>query len=410
MSRDRTIYPSESVFVGPSPATGTHFWNKNHQGIGAANPVSGSLIRELHRVQSANYSYSKDYVDVNEFSRLAAIDRIILDSPTVSLDFNYLLANIQNEVNLGLTPSSGSWVSCISGILNDTEDERNYFIKTVDADDNVYANDTLSEGSVTAIGNGFLSSYSSEGSVGSFPQVSVNVEALNMNWDSSPSGQNIPAVNPVDGTAITAYKYQLPVGIGSPTGVWGNPAFSDDLSAAGDADMAISALRPGDITVSIYDTGTTTDYNDGGATISDWKLQSYNVSVDLSREPLQKLGSKYAFSRKVQFPVNATCSLTADVGDMTAGSLGTLISNDQSYDVVVNINKNGTSTTAVQYQIRNAKLESQDFSSSIGANKSVTMNFTAQVGGASETSVGLFISGFHSIVNSTTYSKSSWVN
>lgn len=409
MSRNRTIYQTESLFVGPSPATGTHFWNKDHYlQTSTQNPITGSLVRELHRVQSANYSYSFNYTDVNQYGELAAIDRIILDQPTVSLDFTYLSANMQNETNLGFTMSSGSWVSCISGILSKQEDERNYFIKTVDEGADVYANDDITEGTVIAIGNGFISSYSAEGSVGNFPTVSVNVEALNMNWDGSVSGVNIPAVNPVDGTAITAYKYSLPVGISSPTGVYGG--FGDDLSSAGDADLTISALRPGDITVNIYDTGTTTAYNDGGASISDWKLQSYNISVDLSREPLLKLGSKYAFSREIQFPLNATCSLTADVGDMTTGSLVTLLNNDQAYDVVININKNGTSATAVQYQLRNAKLESQDFSSSIGSNKSVTMNFTTQIGGPTQTTVGLFMSGFHNPTNSTSYGRNSWTN
>lgn len=411
MSRNRTIYQVESLFVGPSPATGTHFYNNNHQQ--GSNPVSGSLIRELHRVQSANYSYNISYEDVNQYGELAAIDRVQLEPPTVSLDFNYLSANLQNEANLGFTISSGSWVSCISGMLAKVEDEKNYFIRTVDEGADVAYNGDLSEGTVIALGNGFLSSYSAEGSVGNFPTVSVNVEALNMNWDSSPSGQSIPAVNPVNGAAITAYKYQLPNGISSATGVYGTTygtTHHDALAAAGDTNMGITVLRPGDITVSIYDTGTTTAYNDGGATISDWKLQSYNMSVDLSREPLQKLGSKYAFSREISFPLQATCSLTADVGDMTAGSLVTLLNNDQAYDVVIDIVKNGTTTdSAVQYQLRNAKLESQDFSSSIGSNKSVTMNFVTQIGGPTQTSVGMFMSGDYSPQNATSYGRASWV-
>lgn len=411
MARNRVIYQTESLFVGPSPATGTHFWNSNHHvQTSTLNPVSGSLIRELHRVQSANYSFSSDRVDVNQFGELAAIDRIQLEAPTVSLDFSYLSANLQNEANLGFTISSGSLVSCISGMLAKTEDEKNYFIKTVDEGADVYNNNDITEGSVIGIGNGFVTSYTAEGSVGNFPTVSVNVEALNMNWYTAVSGQNIPAVNPVDGTAITAYKFQLPIGISSPTGVYGNAAYTQDVSTAGASDFGISALRPGDITVSIYDTGTTTAYNDGGPSISDWKLQSYNIGVDLSREPLQKLGSKYAFSREIQFPLNATCSLTADMGGSEAGSLVTMLNNDQSYDVIVNINKNGTSTTAVQYQLKNAKLDSQDYSSSIGSNKSITMNFSTQIGGPSQNTIGLFMSGFHNPTNATSHGRSSWTN
>lgn len=411
MARNRVIYQTESLMVGPSPATGTHFWNyAHHIQTSALNPVSGSLIRELHRVQSANYDYNTTFVDVNQFGELAAIDRIILDAPTVSLDFTYLSANLQNELNLGFTISSGSWVSCISGMLSKTEDEKNYFIKTVDEGADVYNNGDITEGTVIGIGNGFVTSYSAEGSVGNFPTVSVNVEALNMNWYSGPSGNNIPAVNPVDGTAITTYKFQLPIGISSPTGIYANPDFADDVSSAGASDFGISALRPGDITVSIYDAGTTTAYNDGGANVSDWKLQSYTIGVDLSREPLQKLGSKYAFSKEIQFPLQATCSLTADMGDLQAGSLVTLINNNQSYDIVINMNKAGTSNTAIQYQLRSAKLEGQSFSSSIGSNKSVTMNFSTQIGGPSQNNIGLFMSGYHNPTNATSYGRANWVN
>lgn len=416
MPKNRVIYQIESLFAGPSPATGTHFFNKNHhvQVSGGQNPATGSLIRELHRVQSANYSYNVSREDVNQFGELAAIDRVQLEAPSVSLDFSYLSANLQNEANLGFTISSGSWTSCVSGIIANVENERNYFVKTVDEGADVYANNDVDEGTVIAIGNGFVTSYSAEGSVGNFPSVSVNVEALNMNWDAGVSGQNIPAVNPTNGTAITAYKYALPVGISSATGVYGG--YGDNLSAAGAADMGITVLRPGDITVSIYDTGTTTSYDDGGASITDWKLQSYNISFDLSREPLQKLGSKYAFSREISFPLQATCSLTADVGDMTSGSLVTLLDNDLSYDVVIDIQKttageaDGASDTAVQYQLRGAKLDSQDFSSSIGSNKSVTMNFVTQIGGPTKTDVGMFMSGFYSPVNANSYDRANWVN
>ena len=108
MARNRIIYQSEALYAGPSPATGNHFTDQQN--------LSGNLVKQLHRVQSANYSFNIARQDVNQFGELAAIDRVILESPTVSLDFSYLLNSLANEEELGFAPLDGS-SSCISGLL-----------------------------------------------------------------------------------------------------------------------------------------------------------------------------------------------------------------------------------------------------------------------------------------------------
>ena len=121
MARNRIIYQSEALFAGQlTGVTGDH--NENQ-------------IKQLHRVQSANYAFNISRTDVNQFGELAAIDRVVLDTPTVSLDFSYYLANFANEANLGLTvngvsSSADDMTSALSGILNRTADERNFFIQT----------------------------------------------------------------------------------------------------------------------------------------------------------------------------------------------------------------------------------------------------------------------------------------
>ena len=49
--------------------------------------------------------------------------------------------------------------------------------------------------------------------------------------------------------------------------------------------------------------------------------------------------------------------------------------------------------SAVKYIIKNAKVNSQSFSSSIGANKMVTIEFGSQIGGPNQTRIGFFMSG-----------------
>lgn len=381
MARNRVIYQSEALYASPTDSTNGSC-RMDHGFTTAANKP-----KQVQRVQNANYSFSIERQDVNQFGELAAIDRIILNSPTVSLDFQYLVANMVNEKNLGFHVSSGSWTSCISGILNKTTDEKCYYIRTVeegaDAGGDNAIDHTASNQSVIGLGNSYITSYTAEGSVGNFPSVSVNVEALNMRVYNAVSGEFIPAVIASTGAADGTNKFVLP-----------------DASRHSGTNQT-SVLRPGDVEIEIFEAGTSTVYdNDAGANIGHdqgdnrAKLQSYNVSFDLSRTPLEKLGSKFAFSREIDFPVTITASVEGMVSELVSGNLADVITNDKNLDITIKIKESGSgSTYNAAYHIKQAKLDSQEFSSGIGDNKSVTLNFSAQVGGPGQNNVGFFMSG-----------------
>jgi hypothetical protein len=375
MPRNRINYQTQALYAGPSPGTG-QFFSSGNSGV--------NLINQLHRIQSAGYSFSINHTDVNQFSELAAKDRIITESPTVSLNFSYLLANFYNESKLGFNVDGA--VSCISGILSKTEDERNYFIRVVEEGQDALANTNSAEHSSIGVGNGYLTSYQSSAAVGDLPNVAIGVEALNVQWDGQASG-NTPAVDPENGSQINSFVYTLPTAISNP-------------ESATTGDMALSVLRPGDITISIKEAGTNTSFNEAGVDIDDAKIQSYNVSFDLSREPIQKLGSRFAISREITFPVNVRMDIDAIVGDLTTGSLHDILCDDTHYDIIVKLNKPddcGQSTEVMaQYILKNAQLDSENFSASIGSNKTVSASFMAQIGGPNQTDVGLFMSGIYS--------------
>lgn len=379
MPRNRTIYQCEGVYAGPSPSTGRHFTTGNYGNItqqAGPNPMTPNQVAQLQRIQSANYSFSLNRTPVQQFGELAPIDRILVEQPTVNLEFSYLLTSFFNEKIIGFFINSGNNVTAISGFLNKTSDDRNYFIKTVAEGNDLNTfpdNNTAFNSPVTAIGNGYITSYRSEGSVGNFPTVTVSVEGLNMNFDPASTGQVIPAVFPANGNAVTGWFYTLPTGVTHASG-----------QTVGE--LTYAALRPGDINLSI-------GWVEGGITVSDAKIQSYSLAVDLNRDALQQLGSKYAFSREIRFPVNVSLSVTADLGDLASGKLSEIINNNTDYNLSVTINKPGTSINHVQYLIRGANLDSQEFSSQIGNNKSVTLNFTCPLGGPSMTGFGLYMSG-----------------
>lgn len=465
MARTRVIYQSEAVFVSQDVAynaaqTGTHATTTPGLYHNSFN------IATLNRVQSANYSFNVTRQDVNQFGELAAIDQCIVEAPTVSFDTSYYLSNFTNEHRLGFfvtqsgegvtyaggTPQADTTAtqSAITNLIDSSTNsyQKNYYIlQTKEGKDANKVDPTgvplVNSGnyeSIIGIGNGFLTSYSTEGAVGGMPTVSISVEGQNMNFRSIPYTGNdnaakgfpptgagfrttlqtgngsligisgvTPAVNPTDGT-----QYYHPICLPVPTG-----------NASGKFMGEISTLRPGDITLTIAkQTGTAVfdaatgamgvsgnsdafrsmdNPNYAGASIEDAHIQSYNISFDLSRTPIQKLGVKYAFARPVDFPVNVSFSVDAILSDITSGALAEIINCDDPFDARISL-KDPTcevspKPTVCNYVLKGLKLDSQSFSSDIGSNKTVTLDFSTQIGGPNQKAKGIFMSGFHNTGN-----------
>jgi hypothetical protein len=353
MPRKRVIYQSEALFAGPT----------------GSNPV------QLNRVQSANYSFDIARQDVNQYGQLAAIDRVIVEQPTVSLDFSYYANTGENEQNLGFFLGNGK--GALADILSGTADVKNYYIlvSPEGTDANLNALVATGQGKTIGIGNGGLTSYSIEAAVGGFPTVTVNAEALNMKFYGATTGFS-PTVSATDGLPNSTITFSLP----APT-----------------TGLGYTALRPGDVTLSVSGVGVNS---------SDLKIQSFTLSTDIGRDPIQKLGSKYAFSREITFPVTVTASVEAIIGDIAGtdnlgNALTDIVCNDgKNYNLVFGLGiptadcDSTTITTpayAMRYTLKGAKLDSQEFSSAIGDNKSVTLGFSAQIGGPNDTEKGLFI-------------------
>ena len=162
---------------------------------------------------------------------------------------------------------------------------------------------------------------------------------------------------------------------------------------------ALSCLRPGDITFTLTrQDGNAMDLL--GSTINDAPIQSYTISFDLSRTPIGKLGSRYAFARPVDFPVTATLSVDALVTDITTGTVTDIIDSDVLYDATIKLKreKNNDPTTkedVITYEGLGFKIDSQSYTSSVGDNKTITFDFSSQIGGPEQTGVGIYMSGYY---------------
>jgi hypothetical protein len=356
MPRNRTIYNSQALYVSEESSTDT---------IGFNN------LNQLSRIQNFEEDFTRNFTDVNQLGNLGAIDRIEVENPDVTASFSYYLTDGLNEKKLGLNVyGSGTdfseLTSCISGLLTKVSDEKNYYLLIVEEGNDAagYVGDLSG---VIGIGNGFLTSYSVNVAVGEIPTADVEIEGLNVRIYGNITGNEIvPAINPVNGNSLT------------------NTLFSVSKAKTITGGGIPNALQPGDIIFSL-------DSNDTlGFEGSDLKIQDFTLSFDLARTPLQKIGNRFAFS------VTATLEVNAEVGDIRDGNLAELICSESEKEFRILMKEPGCGTdkkTALAFVFKGAKLVSQNFSSSIGDNATMSASYEVQLGGPQDTAKGIFISG-----------------
>jgi len=370
MARNRVIYQSESLYVS--------------EGLSSATAVKHE---QLTRVQSANYSFSINRQDINEFGSLARLDSIIMEAPTVSLDFSYYLTEGFNEKSLGFSLANGLNTQFLSGHMGQASG-KNFFITTAPEGKDAVGVAGASSNKVEAVigfGNAFLSDYSVELAVGSLPTASVSLECANMrsvaggdvSGDANViSGMDNPAVDITNGNDIGG-EVILPV-----------------HSLSGE-ETTISALQPGDVTINIeeLDGVTFTDIS-GVDDENGINIQSASLSIPLSRSPIDRLGTRFPYSRSVDFPLNATLSVNGVVSDVQAKNLSTILNTNSKKTITLKL-KSG-STEKLVYKLKGCRVDSESFSSSIGSNKSVDIVFSTQIGGTNDVDNGVFVSGDNS--------------
>lgn len=410
-NRARVIYQSEALYAGTVDATGHHFSassdsfvNRTYHATQAEADAAGSEVRtgimQLRRVQSANYSFTVNRQDVNQFGQLARIDSVAIDPPTVTLDFSYYLTNGVNERILGFNvdgQTSALANDVLLGTATETAnpDGKNFFILTTPQGKDAVGNASAeSEKSVIALGNGFVSNYSMEASVGGMPTASVTIDGLNLRSYTGTKNLELPAVNTQYGIPVEGEEFSLP------------PAISGVNEQDDDVDYGVegvSCLRPGDISMSLGTNGRAglfenlphsdpkADYDAGTA-----HIQSFSIDLPIGRSTIQRLGNPYGYTRATDFPVNISVSVNAILSDLKEGNVTDLLFENEKHDLEFTLREPdqfGTGNIATIFTVKGAQLEGESFSSSIGDNKSVDLTFTAQIGGPEDTLNGLFISG-----------------
>jgi len=365
----RRIYQINGVMVGPSGAnaSGAHFSLGN----------SGTnLLQQISRVTTTRDGFQANRTNITQFGQLAPIARLVTQSPTVNLSYSYYATDGSAEKMVGLNISGSGHGSALQHIIDRTQAEKNFFIPTV-AEGTDLA--TLSGNSVVDVrgfGNAALSSYSVSAAVGGFMTASTTWEALNATYDVGGTGNAIPAVDHNTSAQITGYTYNIP------------------LATSGTVDQPI-AIRQGDLFVDLSQVSTTL-----GATVTGVgaaNIQSFTINAPISLEVLQRLGSKQAYARNINFPINVTFSIDALVNQLNNGSVTSLFCDNSTYNLQVSATlpkcDSTTGNSILIYTLVGAQLDSAEFSESVGPAQTVTMQFSAPIGGSSDTLHGFYISG-----------------
>jgi len=500
-------------------------WNNGQSG---ASNYHGTIIKQLNRIQSANYGFTVTRQDVNQFGHMSRLDSIVVESPTVNLDFSYYLLDGYNERMLEFV--TDGITNALSGALSPElyQAGNNYFILTVpeardavNGDKNIHKAGREEEKTVISLGNGYITDYSVDISVGAIPTASVTVEGMNIKSDFGETGNDVPAVDMRDGSyvssawsqrgvtaevqastlmggtgsdSITATQAgvagnaitvtfvdgaagtQLSLGAITATDVivnydptdntqkWGGLETLIGISAqasalvtlgvtldsdigtylpsgsvvalAGGQDGApagrrfskgdlgctglyslppatsgydgcegsiAAALRPGDVVVDLNNAGLISKQVSGDANsplLGSAHVQSVSISVPMGRTTLQRLGSTFGFSKALDVPMTVTMSVSALLSEIKEGNMADLLCDCTKLDVGVKIYDpecvecvTKDEGLAMSYTLKGARLESENFTSTIGDNKTVDLTFTATIGGSDDPDNGLFISG-----------------
>lgn len=435
------IYNQVGVFVGPAPSNTGHFLNTFGQPTNNDNPdINFNLVFPLNRVQTVNYGFSKTYTDIKSLCAYGTIARPSLIQPTVNLSFSYYLMGLINEARLGFLVNQPSGITgqplygqstniCpISGFLdrtlqpsNDTQirwplttrEPRNIFVATNEGYDdlNDYRTGNFKSAGVDvfAFGDCYINSYKSSASVNQIPTVTVDYICDNIETYNYASGKNIPSINPKDGSVLMGNTFNLPnnfQGSGLPTVVLPSDM---RISLVGVPSGDYLSAIVNNVNIPILDVygdkiNLTQDLDlvNLPININDVKLQSYNIDLNLNREPMYNIGYKFPLDRRINFPVFCNLDFNMIVGETATGSLATFFTKDRKWDITIQLNYQVHQLftgAAIIYKFLGSKFNNLSIEDGIGKLRTANMSFTTELNPNINTR-GFFMSGILGVTTS----------
>jgi len=412
--RSRVTHQTEALYFAPN-ATGFHFGNDTAQDTSCslrnlhATGCSGNLVRQLHRVQAVDFNYKINWTNVDQFGQGERLDFMMLTTPDVNIDFEYLLADGYNEQILQFIVD-GKHPALRDHIYHEEKNlGSNFFMLTTDDAYNAVGTDLSKKPEtkrVVGIGNAFLSQYAIMAEVDSLPRARASFEAFNVRSYTGICNLPLPSINPMyDCMKSELLPSDLRFSIPDPE----QGILYEKVSGMEDIYIkpGTTALRPGDIRIDLQNRGLTAEqlsgfdhqgsYNRGAASI-----QGFAINVPFGNTRMHRVGTNLEWTRSVNFPINIEVQVDAIVGELKKGGFSEEYCK-QPFDIKIILHDCrclvDCCKVAIQkkqnmtIEVRGATLTNEDMISNIGENKEVSLKFTAQVGSEDDLSNGLFISG-----------------
>jgi len=420
MLKNRVLYNSQALYIGPSPSTGFHFINE----AGVLNNITDyeysnfNLIKKINRVTDFNYNITIPREEYKQLGKSKIASNPILNSPTVEVDFEYYLNGITNEARMGWNVNheytedvrSGELVYpdnfsafVFSGLNTYDNNEqptsspfwpgsnrssKNLFLSVTygENEDEVTKRLSVNEifnrkANVVCFGDGYMTSYDTSCSVGETPKARVGFVCDNIIFYTSSSGQGIPAVNPKTRENLENIKFVLP-----------EEPVVNDLSIVLPSEITLDIQQTGILSTNIPYSIEMNDIIDFGVKFKDIKIQSYTIGMKFDRENMNSIGYKAPASRRINLPVQINLNVSAMVGDESVAKLSDQIKQDDKYNITLKMKDRFSNNYLVRYDFRNAALQSYDYSSSIEQDRRLNMNFRVNAA-PDDLSEGFFVSG-----------------
>lgn len=369
----KTILKSNSAFVaiGQSPA-----W------------TTGSDSAKLFSlVQNCDFSVSNERQKSKQIglgSQNYSINSLVR-APNIELSFDYYLSPyLSNELAMDFQPRTAANLGAFSNLKNtsnnfyiviDPEDFRDAFEQPKNS---VITSTSYSGFNVLSFGNCYLTKYSVNFNLNEIPKVSVGFEASNMKFDSLTGNSiTIPAINSASGNSVYAGSLNLSGFYSSLTGNYitgnsnGKTEYNPPIAYPSFCSFSLENLQVGGVPLSSQSSPI---------------LQGLSLNFDLPRTPLYGLGSNYVYNRKLEYPINGTINLSAQVSGFSSGFLSGMLYNESGYNFDVSFSEPSKLATGF-YSIRDAKLDNFNYSMAVND----ILNFTAQFSVETTDSNGFYI-------------------
>jgi hypothetical protein len=398
MSRNRISYNIEDVFVGSPPGE----TNVAITGV-TGNGLSYQVLQRLNKIQSFDYSFDIPKEPVTVLGRTFSEFEERTAPASVNIDFSYLSDGTNNEERMGFStqkqegqyPESVS-VPFVSGLMDKTADKRNIYLAIKgqgEGDIHEYstgdyafpptgfafcnvqdvASPTAGDQDYIVFQNCYYNRYDVTFGVGELATVNIGAVADNAIFQKGlTTGVGIPYINTqtaetgFSGVSLVVPKYINP----NNTRITNMP----------------QVIRPAHINVSITKDATEKPVVE----FTDDSVQSCDISLDLSREPITYLGHKLYADRQLQTPIDFTVGFDYVVSGHQSGNMMDNFNETEKYNV--NIDFITGNLLAMNYKASGLNLESVGTTSSIGSNKSSSVAFRGQFD-LDEQKRGFFVSG-----------------